>query len=68
MTDAQKEFYDTVVKHHKSGIYKEIDGYYVVHFNDCQGFVSANALRILADELDSRNAEWNKIVQRECER
>ena len=42
------------------------DGY--VHFwlsGPRGGYLTANDLRIIADELDRRNAEWHKKVQEE---
>lgn len=42
------------------------DGYY--HFWAGKGYLSAEALRIIADELDRRNASWHKQVSEDLEK
>lgn len=37
------------------------DGYYV-YWPEGRGFLGADALRIIADELDRRNEEWHAQV------
>lgn len=41
------------------------DGYVVFWPHRNSGCLPAYILRIIADELDRRNAEWDEIVQRE---
>ena len=41
-------------------LYQEIDGFY--YYNTPKGCLAASALRIIADELDKRNKDWNEII------
>ena len=38
------------------------DGYYVFWPVRNHGYITANTLRIIADELDKRNEDWDNII------
>lgn len=53
-----KEF----IKIIEDSLYQEIDGFYV--FNTENGCLYPHQLRIIADELDERNKDWNDRIDK----
>ena len=60
MNDVEKE---KIIKSSDIG-YLE-DGYQYFFANKDRGALSANALRVIADELDRRNFLWDKQVRKD---
>ena len=52
---------EAVLKAVESDIYQEIDGFFV--FDTHNGFLTASGLRIIADELDKRNAPREEQIE-----
>ncbi len=53
-----------IEKLNKDGCFEPLDcGYVHLWPQTTQGAFSADALRVIADEIDRRNEEWDKQVQ-----
>lgn len=65
LSPKQQEAYDKIIKHHdlKNEFVTLEDGYVYYWPTDNCGAIPAYALRFIADELDKRNAEWDKQIQ-----
>lgn len=67
MPSKREQFRQQVVKSVESDFVAAEDGYFY-WFPSPGGMMSEEALRVVADELQKRNAKWDAQVQRECGR
>ena len=51
-----------VIRQHDEFV-KDVDGYFYYSPENHRGHMSASALRIIADELDRINAEWDAHIR-----
>jgi len=66
MEKSKAEYREDYKKHILSCVEDDLnysdDGYYH-YFGSGHGYLSADALRIIADELDRRNEDWDKQMK-----
>jgi hypothetical protein len=47
----------------KHNILRDVDGFWYFWPSESEGAFTAWTLRAIADELDHRNIEWNKVIE-----
>ena len=61
MLDRYEEFKARILEVTDSQLIQEVDGFYY-YFPKDGGFITSDGLRVIADELDRRNREWNEYI------
>lgn len=63
MSNKNEEFKARILEVVEPDLLKEVDGFYY-YFPNGTGFLTSEGLRVIADELDSRNKEWNDYISK----
>lgn len=66
MSNKNEEYKRRLLEVVDSQLIQEVDGFYY-YFPENGGFITSHGLRIIADELDRRNKDWDDEITKYCE-